>query len=129
MKHLTLIGMATVIAIAACRPESIATDAALPGKVTVIKEQAGLRLTNHTDQGIAYAIANPNWLGLLAICNDPEPACIRLGPGQSVLVPFSEVHGLDTAVVEKITVHWWHVVPDGAGQYKATDPVQIVVLF
>lgn len=126
MKGITLLCIVAVVAIAACRPEGISTDAALSGKVSVIREQAGLRLTNHTDQGVAYAISNPDWLGLLAICNDPEPACIRLAAGESVLVPFTEVHGFDTGA-EKITVHWWHVVPDGAGHFKATDPVQIVI--
>lgn len=126
MKGISLIGVLTVIAIGACRPESISTDSAPSGRVTVTREQAGIRVTNHTDQGVAYAISNPNWLGLLAICNDPEPACIRLQAGASVLVPFSEIQGFESGA-EKITVHWWHVVPDGVGQFRATDPVQIIV--
>ena len=110
-----------------CRRDPVATGLGGESQVSATKVATGIRITNHTDRGVAYAVSNPTWLGLLAICNDPEPACVRLARGASVIVPFSEIHGYAEGTTTSVRVAWWHVVPDGEGQYKATDPVEILV--
>lgn len=110
----------------ACRREPVATALTDTAGVSATRVEGGIRVTNHSERGVAYSIANPNWLGLLAICNDPEPACVRLAAGASVLVPLSEIHGYGSGVTT-VTLYWWHVIPDGSGQYKATDPEQVTV--
>ena len=124
MKRLSLMLLiVAVLAGTACRREPVGTETAL---VSVVKVDAGIRITNNSTRGVAYDVSNPNWLGLLAICNDPGPACVRLAVGESVVVPLAEIHGYEPGIT-KVTVHWWHVLPDGPESYKATDPQQVVI--
>ncbi len=116
--------LALVVATAGCRRNPVATEAS--SGVSAARVPGGIRLTNHTSRGAAYAISNPNWLGLLALCNDPGAACLGLASGQSVVVPLSEIHGY-TSETTAVTIYWWHVSPDGNGQYKADDPTEIVL--
>lgn len=86
----------------------------------------GLRLRNDGDQPIAYAVTERGFLGLLGPCLDPGPACVRLAPGASVVVPYAEIGGYFPGATEAI-VYWWHVVPDGAGGYRADEIRSVVV--
>ena len=124
MTHTSLLLLVAVLG-TACVKEPVATELSSRGTVSVAKVPQGIRLVNNTDRGVAYAISNPNWLGLLAICNDPEPACVRLAAGDTIVVPFAEIHGYDSST-ERVSVYWWHVSPDGEG-HKASDPVEVVV--
>ena len=104
------------------------TEARLTGAalVSVARVESGIRLTNNTDRPVAYTVKNPMWLGLLALCADPGPACLKLAPGASVVVPHSEIHGYapGTPTAE---VAWWHVIPDGQGGYTHEEVFLVTV--
>ena len=94
----------------------------------------GVTLVNHTDHGIAYAVWNPHFLGLMGVCQDPGPDCVRLAAGASVVVPESEFHGWSPAPgtesqpgAQALEVRWWHVLPDDGGAYRATE-VRVIPL-
>ena len=78
----------------------------------------GVQIVNHTDESWAYAVWNPNWLGLFGPCADPGPDCVRLRPGQTVVVPEAAITGYAPGITEAV-VRWWRVVPDGEGGYRA----------
>lgn len=104
------------------------TEAKLTGAalVSVARVESGIRLTNNTDRPVAFAVKNPMWLGLLALCADPGPACVKLAPGASVVVPHSEIHGWAAGVAEA-EVAWWHVIPDGQGGYTHEEVFLVTV--
>ena len=82
--------------------------------VTVSRVAGGVRLVNGTGRGVAYVVSNPEWLGLLALCEDPGPSCVRLAAGAAVVVPHAGIHGWEPGVRQAV-VRWWHVEPAGAG--------------
>ena len=116
----------------AAAPAEVARDTA-PGEVEATLGADGVTLVNGTSRGIAYAVWNPNWLGLMAVCDDPGPSCVRLAPGQSVVVPESQFAGWgpspgsDQPGARALEVRWWHVVPNGAGDYAASE-VRVIPL-
>jgi len=117
----------------AAPPADVARDAA-SGDVTASLGADGVTLVNGTSRGIAYAVWNPKWLGLMAVCEDPGPPCVRLAPGQSVVVPESQFHGWNPPPgteqppeARALEVRWWHVLPNGAGGYDASE-VRVIPL-
>lgn len=117
----------------AAAPAEAARDAAL-ADVEASFGATGVTIVNHTDRGIAYAVWNPHFLGLMGVCQEPGPPCVRLAPGASVVVPESEFAGwAPTPGTEPqpgaraLEVRWWHVLPDGAGGYAASE-VRVIPL-
>ncbi|HEX2094095.1 MAG TPA: hypothetical protein VHG28_16955 [Longimicrobiaceae bacterium] len=86
----------------------------------------GVQVTNRTGRPMAYAVWNRGWLAMFAPCADPGPGCVRLVPGATVVVPLEEIDGYVTGAPEAL-VRWWHVVPDGAGGYRAREVHEIIV--
>src|SRR5215212_2163112 len=132
MRRSTTILLVALLAVtAACSrspaaaPAEVARDAAF-GEVEATLGADGVTLVNGTSRGIAYAVWNPNWLGLMAVCDHPGSSCVRLAPGQSVVVPESQFAGWspspgsDQPGARALEVRWWHVVPNGAGGYAAS---------
>ena len=78
------------------------------GTVQASRVRGGIRLANGTGRGVAYAVANRGWLGLIGACESPGPECVRLAPGATVVVPDAELLGRDAALTE-VAVYWWHV--------------------
>ena len=78
------------------------------GRVQASRVGGGIRLVNGTARGVAYAVANRGWLGLIGPCASPGPDCVRLAPGATVVVPDAEIMGRDAAMTE-VVVYWWHV--------------------
>ncbi len=117
--------MAVTVALGACsssEPPSGTPEASVTqspeGEVAVARIDGGIRLTNRTDRAVAYIVRNPAWLGLVALCIDTGPNCIRLTPGASVVVPDPEILGHDVGAREaQVTI--WHVESDGAGGHRA----------
>ena len=110
-------------------PADVAREAA-SADVEASLGAEGVTLVNHTDHGIAYAVWNPHFLGLMGVCQDPGPDCVRLASGASVVVPESEFHGWSTEPrlgAQALEVRWWHVLPDDAGAYRATE-VRVIPL-
>ena len=87
--------------------------------------QQSVRMSNETSAPIYYfavecdAAALINW----APCTDPA-TCRGIQPGQSRLIPFSEI-GLYTPAAEAALVYWWHLVPSGGGTF-APDSIRAV---
>jgi hypothetical protein len=105
-----------------------ATRETAPADVEATRVAEGVRVVNHTSQGIAYAVWNPQFLGLMGVCEDPGPPCVRLAPGGSVVVPESEFVGwaptpgdAPSALPRALELRWWHVAADGAGGYRASE--------
>src|SRR5687768_3512749 len=85
-------------------PMSVQQD----GTVQASRVGGGIRLVNRTGRGVAYAVTNRGWLGLIGPCASPTPDCVRLAPGATVVVPDAEIMGRDAAMTEAV-VYWWHV--------------------
>ncbi len=136
MRTTTFMLSGALLALAGCRVEPTDSSfemerlAATTDVVQAARVTGGVRITNGTSRGIAYAVRNPNWLGLLATCADPGPGCVRLAAGRSVVVPEREFHGWADVPdgAKALGVLWWHVEPDGAGGHRAGEvhdlPVQ-----
>jgi hypothetical protein len=98
----------------------------LSADVAASRVPGGVRLTNDTDQPVAYAVWNRGWLALFGPCVDTGPDCPRLAPGASITTPDSEIDGWAPGAVEAV-VRWWHVVPDGAGGVRAGEVNEIFI--
>jgi hypothetical protein len=117
--------VAVTIALGACSsnktpsgtPEASITQSP-EGEVAVARVDGGTRLTNGTDRALAYIVRNPAWLGLVALCIDTGPTCVRLAPGASVVVPDAEILGHGPGAREA-QVSVWRVETDPAGGYRA----------
>jgi hypothetical protein len=122
----SVMGFALALAVSGCHRDP--TETRLTGEVlvSVARVESGIRLVNNTDRPVAYTVKNPMWLGLLALCADPGPACLRLAPGASVVVPHSEIHGYASGTAE-VEVAWWHVIPDGQGGYTHEEVFLVTV--
>jgi hypothetical protein len=127
---MTRISSAIVLAIAlassACQRDPTEARLGDTALVSVARVETGIRLTNNTDRPIAYTVSNPMWLGLLALCADPGPDCLRLKAGESVVVPYSEIYGY-AADAKQANVAWWHVIPDGQGGYTQEEVFMVTV--
>lgn len=73
----------------------------------------GVRVTNTSDRTVAFHVRNPNWLGLLALCETPDATCARLRPGAVIMVRNDEIHGYDSA--GPLVFDWWRVDAVGSG--------------
>lgn len=128
-----------LLAVAACGrdPAGTLADAAretAAGGVEARLVPGGVHVVNQTSRGIAYSVWNPNFLGLMGVCAEPGPPCVRLAPGASVVVPESEFHGwapipgdAPSSSPRALELRWWHVLPDGAGGHQA-DEVRVIRL-
>jgi hypothetical protein len=94
--------------------------------VSATRVTGAVRIVNLTGETFAYAVWNPNFLGLFAPCVDTTPSCPRLGPAETADVPDAEVVGYAPGMREAI-VRWWRVLPDGAGGSRAGDVFEVVV--
>src|SRR5215207_1926102 len=110
---------------AACSGSSSPPDPGPSAQVAVAPVAGGLRLRNDTDQPIAYTVFERGVLARFAPCLDPGPGCVRLAPGASAVVPYAEMGGYHPGATKAI-VYWWHVVPDGAGSYRAGEIRSVV---
>lgn len=127
MKRMTSIAvLAIAIAVAGCHKDPVAAVTSDTALVSATRVATGIRLTNNTDRGVAYVASNPMWLGLLGLCADPGPECVKLAPGASVVIPFSEIYGYTTEATEA-SIFWWHVVPDGHGGYTQDEVTTVFV--
>lgn len=118
--------IALAVAASGCHRDPLAPTLTTTALVSAARVESGIRLTNNTGQPVAYTVSNPNWLGLLALCADPGPECVKLAPGASVVVPLSAIYG-HTADAKQATVFWWHVVPDGKGGYTQDEVATLFV--
>jgi len=107
--------------IAATEPQPQPPRSIVAGVVTAERVSGGVRLTNGDDSPVAYAVWNPDFLGLFTPCTTTDASCPRLGPGASVTVSEASVTGRAPGM-QRVVVRWWHVV---AGQ---ADGVREVVV-
>lgn len=68
--------------------------------------QAGVRVLNATATEIRLVVVNPYWLGLLASCNAAGSSCTLLRPGAEVVVPLSEIHGIEDEPSVLVIRYW-----------------------
>lgn len=127
MKRMTSVAvLAIAIAAAGCHKDPVSAATSDTPLVSAARVATGIRLTNNTDRGIAYEVSNPMWLGLLGLCADPGPDCVKLAPGASVVIPFSDIHGY-SAEATQASIFWWHVVSDGHGGYTQDEVTTVFV--
>ena len=122
----SVVVVASAIALSGCDRDPVSSQPSSDVLVSAVRVQSGIRLTNNTDRGVAYVVSNPQWLGLLAMCADPGPDCVKLAPGASVVVPLDVIYGYSANATEAM-VSWWHVVPEGADGYKIENVTTVVV--
>jgi hypothetical protein len=129
--RLARFALAATVALAACRspaepassptPDAPAGPASIvAGVVTAVRVDGGVRLTNGDDSPVAYAVWNPNFLGLFAPCTDSGTSCPRLGPGASVVVRDADVVGAEPGM-RRVVVRWWHVYAGQADGVREVD--------
>ena len=95
------------------------------GTVQASRVVGGIRLVNGTGRGVAYAVVNRGWLGLIGPCATPTPDCVRLAPGATVVVPDAEIMGRDATMTE-VVVYWWHVERP-LDEWRASEVKDVVV--
>ena len=71
------------VATAPTSTEVAAPNSIIAGTVTATRVAGGVAIANGTERAVAYAVANPNWLGLLATCSDPSPVVPAAQAGRS----------------------------------------------
>ena len=128
MRPARLAATAIALVTAACGDspsESPGTQFSISG-VEVVRVAEGIRITNGTDQPLAYAVWASGFLGLFAPCVDTSPNCPRLAPGATVQVARDQIDGMWDGEGEAI-VRWWRVVPDGQGGYRADGLREVIV--
>lgn len=118
--------LVSALALSGCDRDPVSAKLSKDVLVSAVRVQSGIRITNNTDRGVAYVVSNPQWLGLLGLCNDPGPGCVKLAPGASVVVSLDEIYGYSASATEA-SVFWWHVVPDGANGYTTADVTTVFV--
>ena len=130
MRTLALVLAAGIplVASASCQrePARPPLDRTAEGGVQAALTADGIRITNGTEQPVAYAVWARGFLGLFAPCTDTGPECPRLAPAASVVVPVSAVVGMWPGEREAV-VRWWHVVPDGSGGRRADEVRELAV--
>lgn len=72
--------------------------------------QATLAVTNRGDEPVYVRILDPTELALMMACT-PE-ICTRIGPGQTVRVPYAEILNYTPGDAEA-AVTWWVFADDG----------------
>lgn len=122
MKNIMLFA-AVAILLAACASEVTAPDnTTVPlGNVRIERLSGATRLTNQGTIGLAYALWNPRFLGLMAVCAETTAECLRLAPNATVEVPDSEIVGAIEGDTNPYSVRIWSVVTNSAGQPTATE--------
>jgi len=115
----------------ACQSEPSAPIAApvivtASADVAASRVEGGVRVSNETDEPIAYAVWNSGWLALFGPCADTGPDCPRIAPGATVIISDAQIGGWTPDATEAV-VRWWHVVPDGSGGLKAGAVHEIFV--
>jgi hypothetical protein len=85
------------------RRPAVASEAGIRAELTA----GGVRVTNTTSERVAFHVRNPNWLGLLALCETEDAVCERLPANSVITVPFSEIYGFENA--GPISLDWWNV--------------------
>lgn len=107
-------------------PTGLQQAGIVAGNVTATRVDGGIAVANGTERGVAYAVWNPNFLGLLRLCSDPGPSCVRLKPGERIVVPIDSVVGWDAQAAEAV-VYWWHVLPKSGGGYESGEVGRVTV--
>lgn len=117
-----------VVLFAACHSETTAPTGALVqlGEARIERLAGATRLTNDGAAGLAYALWNPQFLGLMAVCAETTSDCLRLAPNTSVVVPDSEIVGSGESDTGPYSVRIWGVVLNG-GQPTATEVRSITI--
>lgn len=126
MRMIALALLTLTLTPAACRRDLATTAEVAASQVQVRRMDDGIRLTNRSERPIAFAVWNTGWLAAFAPCTDTGPECPRLAPGASVVIPRSQIGG-STPDMQEVIVRWWHVVPDGAGGYRAEAVYEVRV--
>ena len=104
--------------VAACGRDSEPTG--VQQRVVSTGRADGIVVENRTNLPVGYVVIDGHFLGLGALCADPDPGCTRLPAGESVVVPFDQVMGYDGSTSQIIAISW-HVKQDAAGGWYAGD--------
>ena len=108
--------------LAACSNETVPTGggADLENAVSARRVADGVRIVNLTGRAVGYLVTNKDGLALASPCLDPGPTCMRLQPGDTVVVPEADIIGRDSKMTTAVVLHWI-VEPNPAGGYRAAE--------
>lgn len=114
--------------LAACRTESAPTETGPDAENAISARHVagGVRIVNRTTKAVGYLVTNKDGLALASPCLDPGPACMRLEPGDTVVVPEADIIGRADKMTTAVVLHWI-VVPDPAGGYRAAEVGEMIV--
>lgn len=110
---------ALALALGACSDPTLPTDEWVQARAT---GDATLSVTNRGDEPIYIQVADPTELILLTGCT--PSTCIRIAPGDTVEVPFSQITSYDPGDGQA-AVNWWVFTDDGATRDTGTVVVAL----
>ena len=96
-----LVAAALGLALAGCSNPTLPTDEWVRARAA---GQATLSVTNRGDEPVYVLISDPTVLALMMGCT-PD-TCTRIGPGQTVRVPYADIENY-TPEDEQAAVSWW----------------------
>lgn len=102
-------------------PRALATEVGLEA----VFVEDGVQLRNRGQDILYYAVFAEGALALFAPCLRP-PGCPSVGPGEKVLVPFSEITAWD-ATSSAAEVHYWTLKASGDGEFEARRLGSLIV--
>jgi hypothetical protein len=112
-RRITVIAMAAALAtvLASCNDPAVFES----NGVHVTKDAQGLNVSNTTDKSLGVAAFDEDILPLIEWikCANTTPACLRLVPGGTLRIPFSQIVGSDRS--GRIVVYAWTVVSTPGG--------------
>lgn len=125
----SIILIASLVLGSACASDVTEPERAIVqlGDVRIERTSGATRLTNQGTVGLAYALWNPQFLGLMAVCAEVNSTCLRLAPGASIDVPDSEIVGSSETSTDPYTVRIWSVYTNESGATVAGDVLSINV--
>lgn len=114
---------ATVLACTGAEPTGLPRDQLGLQRVT-----GGVQIVNTTDGPIAYTVLEYEYFSRALAIWGPCPNLddCALEPGESTVVPESEIGGYAPGATTAVVL-WWSIVPDGAGGRNVVEPRSALV--
>jgi hypothetical protein len=98
----------------------------MAARVAATRVPEGIQVSNQGEERVGFVVWNRDWFAFFAPCIDPGSECLRLAPGQSVLVRTTEIQGYSPGAREAV-VYWWRIEPDGTGGYRLAELNEILI--
>jgi hypothetical protein len=114
-----IVTIGAALLVAACDGSEPVQPGIVVDDVGATLVEGGVQITNRTAAAVAYVISNGEFPATFVPCQSPTTDCTTLPVGGKHTLMIDVPRG--PRQDQKVAVHWWHVVPDGNGGYRAGD--------